>query len=252
MLKNRIIPIQLLLNGRLVKSKRFKGFRDVGDPIKSSSIYNSQFADELIFLNINKEKHGIDELLNVLKRVSTVCFMPLAVGGGVRTLDEAATLIKSGADKVIINTAAYQDKALIGKIADIFGRQAVIAAIDVMRENNTFQLYSHCGQIQESTSLETHIQVITQSGAGEILIQSIDSDGMMHGFDIDLFEYASSLTSLPIIACGGCGHYDHLKDLYVKTGIKAAACGSIFNFSDSNLLRAKSFLKNHNLPFKEI
>ena len=252
MLKRRIIPIQLLLNGRLVKSKRFDNLRDVGDPVKSSAVYNSQYADELIFLNIARDRASVKPLADLIQNISQECFMPLAVGGGIRNFDDAAYLIQNGADKVVINSAAYTDRELISRIADRFGTQAVVVAIDAKREKLTYVLRSASASEPEAVSLEEHIQFCESAGAGEFLIQSVDHDGMMEGFDLALLRLACSAASVPVIGCGGSGQYNHLKEAFLETDISALACGSLFNFSDSNPLRAKAFLSNYGLQFKVV
>ncbi len=250
MLKKRIIPVQLLLNNRLVKSVKFNEYRDVGDPVSSSHVYNSQYADELIFLNIDKNPTGIEPLEAVLESVSEVCFMPLSVGGGVRNYKDAATLIKRGADKVVINTICYDKPQIISEIANNFGNQAVIVAIDVKKNIEGYSLYSNCGRTMESVPLEEHCNNCINAGAGEILIQSIDQDGTMQGYDLELMRHIKNIVDIPIIALGGAGNYLHLRDVFLESNVSAVACGSLFNFSDSNLIRAKAFLSNYNLDFK--
>jgi cyclase len=252
LLKRRIIPIQLLLNGRLVKSKLFDNFRDVGDPVKSSAVYNSQYADELIFLNIARDRASVQPLADLMQSVSRECFMPLAVGGGICSFDDAAYLIQNGADKVVINSAAYSGRDLISRIADRFGTQAVVVAIDAKQEKSGYIMMSASATRPESAVLEEHIHVCEAAGAGEFLIQSVDRDGMMEGFDLTLLRLACSAASVPVIGCGGAGQYNHLKDAFQATDVSALACGSLFNFSDSNPLRAKAFLSNYGLQFKVI
>jgi imidazole glycerol-phosphate synthase subunit HisF len=252
MLKRRIIPIQLLLNGRLVKSRCFENWRDVGDPVKSSAVYNSQYADELIFLNIARDRISVNPLSDLIQKVSEECFMPLAVGGGISSFDDAAYLIQNGADKVVINSAAYSNRELISRIADRFGTQAVVVAIDAKREKLTYVLTSACASQPEAVPLEEHIQLCESAGAGEFLIQSVDQDGTMNGFDIALLRLGCSAASVPVIGCGGSGHYNHLKEAFIETDVSGLACGSIFNFSDSNPLRAKAFLSNYGLQFKVV
>ena len=180
--------------------------------------------------------------------------MPLSLGGGIRSYDDAATLIKSGADKVVLNSIAYREPEVINKVKTQFGAQAVVVCIDVRldKKNNEYQLYSHCGQNKEPITLDEHLQCVVNAGAGEILIQAIDHDGTMAGFDVPLVKRVNDFCDLPVIACGGSGNYEHLKEVFIETNVSAVACGSIFNFSDSNLIRAKSFLSNYDLPFKEI
>ena len=252
MLKRRIIPVQLLHNGRLVKTVRFDGWRDVGDPVKSSAVYNSQYADELIFLNIARDRDSVQPMAELLQKVSEECFMPLSVGGGIRNFNDAAYLIQNGADKVVVNSAAYHDHELVSRIADRFGTQAVIVAIDAKREDKTYVIMSASASKVEAVTLEEHINACERAGAGEFLVQSIDRDGTMEGFDLDLLRLACSASSVPIIGCGGSGQYNHLKEAFLDTDVSALACGSLFNFSDSNPMRAKAFLSNYGLQFKVV
>lgn len=252
MLKRRIIPIELLMNGRLVKSTRFSDWRDVGDPVKSSAVYNSQYADELILLNIARDRASVQPLAELMQKVSEECFMPLSVGGGIRSFDDAAYLIQNGADKVVINSAAYRDREVISRIADRFGTQAVIIAIDAKRDGNGYAVVSASANQLEPVTLEAHIASCEAAGAGEFLIQSVDQDGTMEGFDLDLLRLTCSAARVPVIGCGGSGQYNHLKEAFLGTEVSALACGSLFNFSDSNPLRAKAFLSNYGLQFKVI
>jgi cyclase len=253
-LKKRIIPIQLLLDGRLVKTKQFDGWRHVGDPVKSSGVYNSQYADELIFLNIARENRSIEMLREVIEKVSEVSFMPMAMGGGIVSSDDAAELIRTGADKIVVNSSAYQNKSVIAATADRFGAQAVVVSIDARWHpgSESYQLYSDCGRKREDVPLDEHVERCIEAGAGEIMIQSIDRDGTMGGYDIELVRRVMDVARVPVIAAGGSGNYEHLRELFLATGVSAAACGSLFNFSDSNPIRAKAFLTNHGLNFKVV
>jgi imidazole glycerol-phosphate synthase subunit HisF len=253
-LKKRIIPVQLLIDNRLVKTIQFDKHRNVGNPVSSSKIYNDSDADELIFLNINREVRSIEPMLKLIKSVSEVCFMPLSIGGGIKTLDDASKLIKNGADKVIINSMAYRNYQLIKEISETFGSQAIIISIDVRKNilNSAYQLYSDCGRILESVSLEEHISKCVGFGAGEICISSIDMDGTMQGYDIGLINNVTSLVNVPVIGQGGAGTFSHLKEAFIETDVSALACGSLFNFGDNNPIRAKSFLSNYSIPFKII
>lgn len=253
MLKKRIIPVQLLLGGRLVKTVKFDSFRDVGDPVASSRVYNSQTADELVFLNIDRGERSIQPLLDLAERVSEVCFMPLAFGGGIRSLADAERLIKNGADKVVVNSASYADRGLIPAIAAKFGSQAVIASIDAKAGGDgVHRVFSQCGRKPEDVTLERHVADCVALGAGEILINSIDRDGVMGGYDLALIKKVMALCPVPVIACGGAGDYAHMKEAFVETGVSALACGSLFNFGDNNPIRAKAFLSNHGLAFKKV
>lgn len=253
MLKKRIIPVQLLLDGRLVKTARFGEYRDVGDPVKSSRVYSDQRADELVFLNISRDRPNVKPLAEVIAGVSKVAFMPFAVGGGIRSFDDAAFLIKNGADKVVLNSIAYRDKEIITRISERFGAQAVVISIDARRApGGGYVLKSGCGAVTEDITLTGHIKACEAAGAGEFFVQSIDQDGTMAGFDIPLIKEACRSATVPVIGCGGSGDYNHLKDAFLETGVSALACGSLFNFSDSNPIRAKAFLSNYGLAFKVV
>lgn len=252
MLKRRIIPVQLLVDGRLVKTRNFDSWRDVGDPIASSRVYSAQNADELVFLNINRSARSIEPLLPLLERVSEVCFMPLSLGGGITTLADAETLIRHGADKVVLNSQVFRDRSLVGAIASKFGSQAVVVSIDVRRDGDRFRLFSDCGRSPEDVPIEEHIDRVVAEGTGEILVNSIDRDGTMSGFDLDLVELVVRRSPRPVIACGGAGHYEHMRDVFKRCNVSALAVGSLFNFGDNNPIRAKAFLTNHGIPFKVV
>jgi cyclase len=252
MLKKRIIPVQLLMDGRLVKTVRFDTYRDVGDPVQSSKVYNAQDADELVFLNINRSARSIAPLVTLLEKVSEVSFMPLSLGGGIQGMDDAEVLIKQGADKVVVNSSVYRDPALVSRIAEKFGSQAVIVSIDARAEAGGWRLYSDCGRKAEPVSLEDHVRSAVERGAGEIFVNSIDRDGVMQGYDIPLIKAVMAAARIPVIACGGAGNYTHMKDAFLETGVSALACGSLFNFGDNNPIRAKASLSNYDIPFKVI
>jgi cyclase len=253
-LKRRIIPVQLLLEGRLVKSRQFDSFRDVGDPVASSRVYNSQYADELVFLNIARKDRTVAPLADLLAAVAEVCFMPLTLGGGIRTIEDVEFLIRNGADKVLINSAVYENPALISAAAKNFGSQAVVVGIDAAWNDTQarYVLHSDCGRLPQPVWLEQHLETCMEHGAGEIMIQSIDRDGTMEGFDVTLASKVAVLCNLPIICAGGSGNYEHLKEVFLEADVSAVACGSLFNFSDSNPIRAKAFLSNYGLPFKVV
>lgn len=253
MLKKRIIPVQLLLDRRLIKTKKFSKPIDVGDPIKSSRIYNDCDADELIFLNINKDKKkSISELFDIITQVSKVCFMPISLGGGIQNLDQAKMLLKEGADKVVLNSICYKNYDIIEKISGSFGRQAVVVSIDVKKDLNSYILFSQNGTNRESESLESHILKCVECGAGEIFINSIDNDGCRQGYDLDLLKYVSKISKVPVIGCGGAGKAADLRDAFITTNVSALACGSIFLFTDNNPIRVKSYLQNYDINFKII
>lgn len=253
MVKKRIIPVQLLIEDRLVKTERFGTFRDVGDPVASSRVYNAQNADELVFLNITREERTLKPLLRVLERVSEVCFMPLALGGGIRTFEDAKTLITHGADKVVVCSATYRTPEIVSQIAERFGAQAVVVCVDARREaDGRYRLYSDCGRVAEDVGLEDHLRDVIARGAGEIMVQSIDQDGTMSGYDVELITKATNVCRVPVIGLGGAGHFTHMRDAFLGSGCSALACGSLFNFGDNNPIRAKAFLSNYGLRFKVV
>ncbi len=253
MLKRRIIPMELLASERLVKTLRFGAWRDVGDPVKSSQVYSDQDADELVILDIDRRERGPARLERWLREIAKTCFVPIAAGGGIATVDDARRLFSAGADKVVVNSRAYRDRDLLRGIAGTFGAQALVVSIDVSRERapGTLALFSECGVRRELVDLADHIAAVIEAGAGEILLTSIDRDGAMQGFDLELIEYARKICPRPLIVCGGAGHYLHLEEAFAR-GVDAVACGSLFNFGDNNPLRVKSFLKGRNIPLKRI
>lgn len=251
MLKRRIIPIELLSGGRLVKTRGFVAPRDVGDPVNSSKVYSDQDADELLLLQIDREARCMSTLVATVDRIAAHCFVPLTAGGGIASIDDAAKLFAAGADKVLVNTLAYRDPAVLAAIASRFGCQALVVGIDVRLEQGQFVLYSDSGRRHETVSLEAHIAAVVAAGAGELMVQSIDRDGMMDGYDLGLVRRVVAASSVPVIAAAGAGHFLHLKEAF-ESGADAAACGSLFNFGDNNPLRAKAFLKNYGIPLKRI
>jgi cyclase len=252
MLKKRIVPILLWQRGRLIKTIRFETARDVGDPVKSAAVYNSQLADEIVLLNVERERRDWTTLRSVVRRIAEACFMPLSIGGGVVDYDAGAFLIGNGADKVVVNTAAYRDPDVLGRLANAFGSQAVVVAVDARWDESQGRhvAYSDCGRDRETVGIAEHVRRARDAGAGEFLIQSIDRDGTMTGFDVPLLKLVQAATGAPVIGCGGSGNYDHLRDAFLATNVSALACGSLFNFTDSNPIRAKAFLSNHGLNFK--
>ncbi len=253
MVKKRIIPLMLLKDGRLVKGKQFGSYKDVGDPVKSASVYNSQQADELIVLNIGSV--SIEPLLEILDELSKVCFMPISLGGGIRSVDDAVSLIRHGADKVVMNTLCQREPNFIKQISNLVGRQALVCAIDVRWDSDIsdYVVYTDSGKTKEKTSLSDTVKMMSELGAGEIFIQSIDHEGCLQGYDLALSGKVVTMSpKLPVIAAGGCGDYTHLRELFLEVDIEAAACGSIFNFTDSNPMRAKAFLKNYDIQLKKV
>jgi cyclase len=177
--------------------------------------------------------------------------VPLTAGGGIAHLEHAARLFEAGADKIVVNSAAYHSPNLLTAIAARYGRQALVVGIDVREEQDTYTLHSDCGRSREAVTLEEHIAAVIAAGAGELMVQSIERDGVMQGYDIGLLRRIVAASSVPVIAASGAGNFQHLKEAF-EVGADAAACGSLFNFGDNNPLRAKAFLKNYGVPLKRI
>lgn len=242
--------MMLLDNGRLIKTVRFGSSRDVGDPVQSAKVYSDQNADELLILNVSREDQSVTKTLEVLRELSRNCFMPLTVGGGVKSIEDVRILIRSGADKVLVNTAAYRNLDLLKIIVREFGCQALIVGIDCSGENGRWNCLSQCGSVVERVELEEHLSQVQEAGAGELLVQSVDRDGVMCGLDLDLLRRVARSAKIPVIGAGGVGNYHDLLDGYRIDGIDAIGVASLFHFSDSNPHRAKAMLQNHNLIFK--
>jgi len=252
MLKKRIIPLLLLSQGRMVKGKQFSQFRDTGDAVSASRIYNAQNADELIFLDIDANRVGssFDILETTVKTVATECFMPLTVGGGIDSDTKIRRLLLAGADKIAITTAAHTHANLINTAAKLYGRQCIVIGVDVRKENDDYVLYSHCATRKQSSSLENFVKDMDERGAGEFLLNSIDNDGMMSGYDLELIKRVKSYTNRPVIAAGGAGTFMHLVDAFTESHADALACASLFHFGDNNPIRARSYLLNKQIPMK--
>lgn len=240
----------------MVKGKQFADFRDTGDPVSASKIYNYQDADELVFIDIDASNSKIkdrNKLYNLIEKVSEECFMPLTVGGGVDSIEDIKSLLKAGADKVLINSAAVKNPNLIRDASDIFGAQCLVVCIDVKVNCGHYSIYTNCAkQIVEGLDIVEYLGLMEQLGAGEIVINSIDNDGMMKGYDLELLRLVRENTTLPVIAMGGAGDYSDLLDALNVAKVHAVACASLFHFGDNNPLRAKAYLKNNGIQVKKI
>lgn len=250
MLKKRIIPVLLLRDGRMVKGKGFTDFRDTGEPRTAVRIYSAQDADELVFLNIKAGSHSQKSLVEVVRAASEECFMPLAAGGGVKSLEDVRELLLAGADKVVINTAAVTDPDLIRRVAEHFGNQCVVAGIDYRSGPDGERVWIRCGT--EATDLDpiSHAQRLEEFGVGEILLNSIERDGMMQGYGLAVADAVARAVSVPVIVCGGAGNFVHLAEALGGTQVSAAACASLFHFGDNNPIRARSYLRNLDIPMR--
>ena len=252
MLKKRIIPTLLLKNNRMVKGVNFKNYRDTGNPKTAVRIYSSQDADELMFIDILRNNNSKNNLVNFLNEVSTECSMPLTAGGGINNESDVRELINAGADKVIINTAAYENPKMVSNAVTQFGSQCIIGGIDYKLHNSKKTVFINCGKSFTNECPVDYAKKIEDLGVGEIYLNSIDLDGTMKGYDVDVVEKISHKLSIPLIASGGAGNFMHLVELFNKTNVSAVACASLFHFGDNNPIRARSYLKNNNIPMRRL
>ena len=245
MLKMRIIPCLDVKDGRVVKGVNFVDLRDAGDPVEAAAAYDEAGADELCFLDItaSHEKRGI--ILDVVARTAERCFMPLTVGGGVRTLDDVRELLRAGADKVSINTAAVSDRSFVARAAEKFGNQCIVVAIDAKQVANggegqpRWEIFTHGGRNRTGIDAIEYAKEVVGLGAGEILLTSMDRDGTRAGFDIPLTRAISDAVPVPVIASGGVGTLDHLVEGIRDGGETAVLAASIFHFGDHTIAEAK-------------
>lgn len=229
--KTRVIPILLLQGEGLVKTIEFGSPRYVGDPINAVRIFNEKEVDEIVFCDISTRIDRNGPQFDLLASIAEEAFMPMAYGGGIKALDEVRRIFELGFEKVIINTAAYYDIDLIKKAVSIYGSQSIVGAIDVKKSaHGIYELYSSSGRKREHVSLADHIFRLVDAGVGEIVVNSIDRDGTMRGYDLPLLREVSQKVDLPVIACGGAGEMKHLVEAVQEGGVSAVAAGSFFVF----------------------
>jgi cyclase len=251
-LTRRVIPCLDVTDGRVVKGVSFVNLRDAGDPVELARFYNDEGADELVFLDITASSDSRDTMIDVVQRTADEVFIPLTVGGGVRSVEDMRTLLGSGADKVSLNTAAINDPTLIAKGAEIFGRQCMVVAIDARRrrDGDSWEVFTHGGR--KATGLDAIEWAIEASthGAGEILLTSMDQDGTHAGYDLPLLEAVASAVSIPVIASGGAGSLDHLVAGLAPGRADAVLAASIFHFGEYSVVDAKRYLAAHGVPVR--
>ncbi len=252
MLKKRVIPTLLLKDGRMVKGKQFANFRDTGNPSTAVRIYSAQDADELIFIDILPSIESRRKVLSIIEESAKEAFMPLTVGGGIKSLDDIRDLLNAGADKVIITSGAFTEPDLIRKSAEKFGSQCIISGIDFKSGASGLEVWINSNKEKIDISIESHIKRIQEEGAGEIFFNSIDRDGTMIGYDLENLRYLVGLSHRPVIICGGAGNFLHLREAFEKLDVSAVACASLFHFGDNNPIRARSYLRNANIPMRKL
>jgi cyclase len=242
LLARRIIPCLDVKDGRVVKGINFLALRDAGDPVEQAAAYDAQGADELCYLDISASPEGRSTLLDVVARTADQLFIPLTVGGGVRSIADAERLLEAGADKIAINTAAIRTPELVAACAARFGSQAIVVAIDAKRSGPTgWEVYSHGGRTPEGLDALTWCRRVAELGAGELLLTSMDRDGTGAGYDTDLVSAVASAVSIPLIASGGVGELAHLA-AGLEAGADAVLAASIFHFGRHTIAEAKAFL----------
>lgn len=249
MLKVRVIPCLDVKGGRVVKGVRFVDLVDAGDPVEQAAAYDAAGADELMFLDITASHEGRRAILEVVARTADVCFMPLSVGGGVRAVDDARALLRAGADKVSLNTAAVENPDLIARCANAFGSQAVVAAIDARRAGDRWRMFTYGGRTDTGLDAVAYAQAAAERGAGEILLTSMDRDGAKTGYDLDLLRQVSAAVTIPVIASGGAGSAAHLVAA-VRAGADAVLAASIFHFGEVTIAEAKRVMAASGLPIR--
>ena len=251
MLKLRVIPCLDVNEGRVVKGVNFVNLTDAGDPVEQAKIYNDEGADELCFLDITASSDKRDIILNIVQRTAENCFIPLTVGGGVRTLNDIQKLLHAGADKISINTAAVLDRDLIRQSATKFGSSTIVIAVDAKKQSNgEWNVFTHGGREKTELSVIEYCKEAEKLGAGEILLTSMDKDGTKNGFDNDLLNKVTSQIGIPVIASGGVGNLEHLYDGIVIGGASAVLAASIFHFGEYRISDAKRYLADKNLPVR--
>lgn len=261
MLKRRLIPVLNILNGLIVRSEGFVTHQKIGNIINQASRYNEWEVDELIYLDISREKdydlgrddHKIqsyDKIEEIIQRISKVCFMPLAFGGGIKSIADVDLRIRNGADKVVINTKAFENPKFISEIADKYGRQAVVISVDYRMVNGIPIVFTEFGKKNSSKKVSEWILEAESRGAGEIFLNCIDRDGMGAGFDIKTIEESTMSLKIPLIACGGAGSPEDFIEVFKETSVSAVAAGNYFHFTERSYPRIKTELKREGIDVR--
>ena len=250
MLKNRIIPCLDVKSGRVVKGINFVNLKDAGDPVEQAKIYSDGGADEICFLDITASNENRDTIYDVVEKTSKKCFVPLTVGGGVRSIEDINKLLNCGADKVSINTAAVENPAVVKDSSKKFGSQCIVVAIDAKKNGKKWEIFTHGGRKNTGINALEFAKKMEESGAGELLVTSMDRDGTQVGYDIELISKISSDINIPVIASGGVGNLDHLVDGIKLGNASAVLAASIFHYGKYSVKQAKEYLNSKGIPVR--
>ena len=247
MLKTRIIPCLDVKDGRVVKGINFVNLVDAGDPVEQAKTYSCVGADEICFLDISASLEKRKTMINVVSKTAEEVFIPLTVGGGISSVKDIRSLLKAGADKVSINTAAILNENLIKESSDVFGSQCIVVAVDAKKNKNDWFVYSHGGTKNTGINVLFWIEKLEKLGAGEILLTSMDRDGTKKGFDLELLKKVTDILTIPVIASGGAGKLLHFKDGVAIGGASALLAASVFHFAEFSIEEVKIFLNQHKI-----
>lgn len=249
MLAKRIIPCLDVRNGKVVKGVNFEGVKDVGDPVQLAVEYNRQGADEIVFYDITASYEGRGVMLDVVRNTARQVFVPLCVGGGIASVDDFRETLRAGADKVSVNSQAVKNPKLISDAAEIFGSQCVVVGIDAKRnQKGSYSVFINGGRVDMNLDLGDWVKEVSERGAGEICLNSIDTDGVRGGFDIEMLNFVCERVNIPVIASGGCGSIEHFSEVFEKTNSSAALAASLFHFGELTVGEVKAHLRKHNIP----
>jgi cyclase len=252
MLARRIVPCLDVDRGRVVKGVQFVALRDAGDPVECAARYDAEGADELVFLDITASSDARPIVIDMVRRVADTVFLPFTVGGGVRSLEDADALLRAGADKVAVNTAAVAQPALLGELARRFGSQAVVLAVDARARDTGWEVYVHGGRTPTGRDAVAWCREGSERGAGEILLTSMDRDGTKDGFDLPLTRAVTDAVRVPVVASGGCGGVEHMADVLDRAGASAALAASVFHFGEIRIREAKARLREAGIPVRPL
>jgi len=250
MLAKRIIPCLDVDKGRVVKGVNFVNIKDAGDPVELAKFYNSEGADELVFLDITASSENRDTMLNVVREVAKQVFIPFTVGGGIRSVEDIRNILLAGADKISLNTSAVNNPELITEAARVFGSQCIVLAIDAKKENNSWKVFINGGRTATNLDAVSWVKEAVKKGAGEILLTSMDRDGTKSGFDLELTKIISTSVNVPVIASGGAGKIEDFENVFKEGMADAALAASLFHFGELKVREVKDYLRKSNIPVR--